>query len=92
MRLLAVTSLVLLASVSHAKTSYDGYQVLRTSNLTYAAAAQLRELQMTTSSLDFWSLPHEGRPVDINIPPELVESMKEMFTNHGVETSVMIQD
>merc|ERR1712002_142848 len=70
----------------------DGYQVLRTSELSKEAADSLRELMITSNSLDFWKEPRTGRNVDINTPPELIESLKEMLANKGVEVSVMIDD
>ena len=47
---------------------------------------------ITSNSLDFWKEPRTGRNVDINTPPELIESLKEMLANKGVEVSVMIDD
>merc|ERR1712002_918673 len=70
----------------------DGYQVLRTSELSKEAADSLRELMITSNSLDFWKEPRTGRNVDINTPPELIESLKEMLANKGVKVSVMIDD
>merc|ERR1712236_41550 len=84
--------LALLAVSSQAAKSYDGYQVLRTSELSKEAADSLRELMVTSNSLDFWKEPRTGRNVDINTPPELIESLKEMLANKGVEVSVMIDD
>jgi len=84
--------LALLAASSQAGKSYDGYQVLRTSELSKEAADSLRELMVTSNSLDFWKEPRTGRNVDINTPPELIESLKEMLANKGVEVSVMIDD
>jgi len=84
--------LPLLALQCQAKTSYEGYQVLRTSALTAEASAMLRELQMTTNSLDFWGEPITGRTADINTPPELLDSIKEMLASKGVDVSTMIED
>lgn len=52
----------------------------------------LRELQMTTNSLDFWGEPITGRTADINTPPELLDSIKEMLASKGVDVSTMIED
>merc|ERR1711963_1323479 len=84
--------LALLAVSCQGEKSYDGYQVLRTSELSKEAADSLRELMITSNSLDFWKEPRTGRNVDINTPPELIESLKEMLANKGVEVSVMIDD
>ena len=66
--------------------------MLRTSELSKEAADSLRELMITSNSLDFWKEPRTGHNVDINTPPELIESLKEMLANKGVEVSVMIDD
>merc|ERR1711963_260525 len=84
--------LALLAVSCQGEKSYDGYQVLRTSELSKEAADSLRELMITSNSLDFWKEPRTGRNVDINTPPELLESLKEMLANKGVEVSIMIDD
>jgi len=89
---LFLATLTLLASQALAKKSYDGYQVLRTSSLTAEASAMLRELQLNTNSLDFWTNPITGRSADINTPPELLASLKEMLASKGVEVSTMIED
>jgi len=89
---LFLATLTLLASQAMAKKSYDGYQVLRTSSLTAEASAMLRELQLNTNSLDFWTNPITGRSADINTPPELLASLKEMLASKGVEVSTMIED
>ena len=52
----------------------------------------LRELQLTTNSIDFWGQPITGRSADINTPPELLASLKEMLASKGVEVSTMIED
>jgi len=89
---LFLATFTLLASQAMAKKSYDGYQVLRTSSLTAEASAMLRELQLNTNSLDFWTNPITGRSADINTPPELLASLKEMLESKGVEVSTMIED
>merc|ERR1711942_257484 len=61
--------MAIMAPTSMASKSYEGYQVLRTSPLTPGGAALLRELQLTTNTLDFWREPVVGRPTDINTPP-----------------------
>jgi len=83
---------ILLASQAVAKTNYEGYQVLRTSELTPEASALLRELQLTTNRLDFWQEPVTGRTTDINSPPELLAGLKEMLASKGVDVSTMIED
>jgi len=89
---LFLATVTLLASQAVAKTSYEGYQVLRTSELTPEASALLRELQLTTNSLDFWQEPVTGRTTDINSPPELLAGLKEMLASKGVDVSTMIED
>merc|ERR1712212_1263793 len=85
-------SLAIMATITMASKSYEGYQVLRTSPLTGGAAALLRELQLTTNTVDFWREPVEGRTTDINTPPHLLDSVKEMLASKGVEVSIMIED
>merc|ERR1711970_1474356 len=89
---LFLTTLTILATQAMANTSYEGYQVLRTSPLTKEASAVLRELQLNTNSLDFWRDPITGRSTDINTPPELLSNIKDMLASHGVEVSTMIED
>jgi len=89
---LLILPLLCLASQAQAKTSYDGYQVLRTSPLTGEASSMLRELQMSTNSIDFWSEPMTGRPADINTPPELLDSVKQMLASKGIEFTTMVED
>jgi murein tripeptide amidase MpaA len=89
---LFLTTLTILATQAMANTSYQGYQVLRTSPLTQGASALLRELQLNTNSLDFWSDPITGRSTDINTPPELLSNVKDMLASHGVDVSTMIED
>jgi len=89
---LFLATVILLASQAVAKTNYEGYQVLRTSELTPEASALLRELQLTTNSLDFWQEPVTGRTTDINSPPELLAGLKEMLASKGVDVSTMIED
>jgi len=89
---LFLATVTLLASQAVAKTSYEGYQVLRTSELTPEASALLRELQLTTNRLDFWQEPVTGRTTDINSPPELLAGLKEMLASKGVDVSTMIED
>merc|ERR1712058_111608 len=80
------------ATQALAEKSYEGYQVLRTSPLTPAASALLRELQLTTNSVDFWGEPATGRTTDINTPPHLLNTVKEMLASKGVDVSIMIDD
>merc|ERR1712212_1200530 len=89
---LFLASLAIMATITMASKSYEGYQVLRTSPLTGGAAALLRELQLTTNTVDFWREPVEGRTTDINTPPHLLDSVKEMLASKGVEVSIMIED
>eukprot|EP00091_Calanus_sinicus_P019570 TRINITY_DN495_c0_g1_i5.p2 TRINITY_DN495_c0_g1~~TRINITY_DN495_c0_g1_i5.p2 ORF type:complete len:130 (-),score=69.06 TRINITY_DN495_c0_g1_i5:471-836(-) len=84
---LFLATLTVLAAQAMAKTSYDGYQVLRTSALTPEASAMLRELQLTTNSIDFWREPATGMSTDINTPPELLAGLKEMLASEGGEVS-----
>merc|ERR1712002_1445641 len=90
--MLFLTTFTILATQGLAEKSYEGYQVLRTSPLTAGVAALLRELQITTNSVDFWREPVEGRTTDINTPPHLLDTIKEMLASKGVDFSVMIED
>merc|ERR1719376_2034681 len=90
--MLFLVSLAIMATTTMATKSYEGYQVLRTSPLTAGAAALMRELQLTTNSVDFWREPVEGRTTDINTPPHLLDSVKDMLASKGVDFSVMIED
>jgi len=89
---LFLTIFTILATQALAEKSYEGYQVLRTSPLTPAASALLRELQLTTNSVDFWGEPVTGRTTDINTPPHLLDTVKEMLASKGVDVSIMIED
>merc|ERR1712013_877752 len=84
--------MAIMATTTMASESYEGYQVLRTSPLTAGAAALLRELQLTTNTVDFWREPVVGRHTDISTPPHLLDNIKEMLASKGVEVSVMIED
>merc|ERR1712013_858845 len=84
--------MAIMATTTMASKSYEGYQVLRTSPLTAGAAALLRELQLTTNTVDFWREPVVGRHTDINTPPHLLDNIKEMLASKGAEVSVMIED
>merc|ERR1712013_860671 len=84
--------MAIMATTTMASKSYEGYQVPRTSPLTAGAAALLRELQLTTNTVDFWREPVVGRHTDINTPPHLLDNIKEMLASKGVEVSVMIED
>merc|ERR1711872_823604 len=89
---LFLTTFTILGTQALAEKSYEGYQVLRTSPLTPAASALLRELQLTTNSVDFWGEPATGRTTDINTPPHLLDTVKEMLASKGVDVSIMIED
>merc|ERR1712212_954400 len=89
---LVLASLAIMATITMGSKSYEGYQVLRTSPLTGGAASLLRELQLTTNSVDFWREPVEGRTTDINTPPHLLDTVKQMLASKGVDFSVMIED
>merc|ERR1711936_1165173 len=89
---LFLATLAAMATITMAIKNYDGYQVLRTPPLTGGAAALLRELQLTTNTVDFCREPVEGRTTDINTPPHLLNSVKEMLASKGVEVSIMIED
>merc|ERR1711887_320892 len=91
MKLFLATVLALVIQ-SHTKKSYEGYQVLRTSPLTPETSAVLRDVQMSSNRLDFWSDPLPGRPTDINTPPELVDGLKQMLDSNGVKYTTMIED
>merc|ERR1712212_731027 len=90
MRLLLI--LPLLAVAIAQKRSYDGHQVLRVGPLDDESYFVLRDLQMTSNALDFWTEPAPGRTTDINIPPEGLASVKVWLEEKGISYSVMIED
>merc|ERR1711936_149991 len=90
MRLLLI--LPLLAVTIAQKRSYDGHQVLRVGPLDDESYFVLRDLQMTSNALDFWTEPAPGRTTDINIPPEGLASVKAWLEEKGISFSIMIED
>merc|ERR1712172_288753 len=90
MRLLLI--LPLLAVAIAQKRSYDGHQVLRVGPLDDESYFVLRDLQMTSNALDFWTEPAPGRTTDINIPPEGLASVKAWLEEKGISYSIMIED
>merc|ERR1712203_396474 len=84
--------LPLLAVTIAQKRSYDGHQVLRVGPLDDESYFVLRDLQMTSNALDFWTEPAPGRTTDINIPPEGLASVKACLEEKGVSFSIMIED
>merc|ERR1711934_236539 len=90
MRLLQI--LPLLAVAIAQKRSYDGHQVLRVGPLDDESYFVLRDLQMTSNALDFWTEPAPGRTTDINIPPEGLPSVKAWLEEKGISYSIMIED
>merc|ERR1712037_515957 len=64
MRLLHI--LPLLAVAIAQKRSYDGHQVLRVGPLDDESYFVLRDLQMTSNALDFWTEPAPGRTTGIH--------------------------
>merc|ERR1712117_474004 len=91
MRLLLLL-LPLLAIISAERKNYDGHQVLRVGPLDDESYFVLRDLQMTSNALDFWTEPAPGRTTDINIPPEGLASVKAWLEEKGVSFSIMIED
>jgi len=90
MRLLHI--LPLLAVAIAQKRSYDGHQVLRVGPLDDESYFVLRDLQMTSNALDFWTEPAPGRTTDINIPPEGLASVKAWLEEKGISFNIMIED
>merc|ERR1712055_1061369 len=90
MRLLHL--LPLLAVAIAQKRSYDGHQVLRVGPLDDESYFVLRDLQMTSNALDFWTEPAPGRTTDINIPPEGLASVKAWLEEKEISFSIMIED
>merc|ERR1712130_687977 len=90
MRLLLI--LPFLAVAIAQKRSYDGHQVLRVGPLDDESYFVLRDLQMTSNALDFWTEPAPGRTTDINIPPEGLASVKAWLEEKGISYSIMIED
>merc|ERR1711971_1121964 len=87
MRLLLI--LPLLAVAIAQKRSYDGHQVLRVGPLDDESYFVLRDLQMTSNALDFWTEPAPGRTTDINIPPEGLASVKAWLEEKGISYSII---
>merc|ERR1712045_867915 len=90
MRLLHL--LPLLAVAIAQKRSYGGHQVLRVGPLDDESYFVLRDLQMTSNALDFWTEPAPDRTTDINIPPEGLASVKAWLEEKGISYSIMIED
>lgn len=84
--------LPLLAAAVAQKKSYDGHQVLRVGPLDDEPYFVLRDLQMTSNALDFWTEPAPSRTTDINIPPEGLASVKAWLEEKGISYSIMIED
>lgn len=84
--------LLLLASASADTKSYDGYKVLRTATLDQESSAVLRELQMSSIALDFWSEPAVGRTADISTPPEALSSVTAWLDSKGISYHTHIED
>merc|ERR1712130_579419 len=90
MRLLLI--LPFLAVAIAQKKSYDGHQVLRVGPIDDESYFVLRDLQMTSNALDFWTEPAPGKTTDINIPPEGLASVKAWLEEKGISYSIMIED
>jgi hypothetical protein len=89
--MLVLTLLPLLA-LTGAEKSYAGYKVLRTAALDDNSTEALHSLMLQTTTLDFWTKPAQGRTTDINIQPELLDSVKAWLTGHGITFHTMIED
>jgi len=91
MRLLVLLP-ALLALAAAEQRSYDGYKVLRTGPLDTETAANLRDVMLSTRSLDFWTEPQVGGTSDINIPPQELSSMKSWLAEQGIPFHTMVED
>jgi len=90
MKVLLVLACALLA-VS-ARKSYDGHKVLRTGKLDKMAADVLREVQLTTAGLDFWTEPAPGRRTDMMVKLENLDDVETFLKNNNIQFHTMIED
>jgi len=81
-----------LALAVQADKTYDGYKVFRTGKLNSTNAALLRQLQVSSSHIDFWTEPAPGRRTDVMVNPETVSHMETFFKNNDIHFHEMVDD
>jgi len=81
-----------LALAVQADKTYHGYKVFRTGKLNSTNAALLRQLQLSSSHLDFWTEPAPGRRTDVMVNPDTVSHMETFFKNNDIHFHEMVDD
>ncbi|XP_038059945.1 carboxypeptidase B-like [Patiria miniata] len=94
MAVLRVILLAALLGLCLGKKRYDGYKVLR---ITPGDDFQLRSIADLKRGLetrvDFWAEPtHVGKSVDLMVAPDDADSVQEFLAQHGLESTVTIND
>lgn len=85
--------IAVLCFYSEARTSYDGYTVVRLTPKTQSQLEYLHNLAMTTTELDFWTYPTAiGATVDVMLSPEQQQSYRPLFQGLEMEKDVLIKD
>jgi murein tripeptide amidase MpaA len=91
MRSLVLLSCLLAAAIASSR-SYDGYSVFRTGKLNATTAKFLREVQMSSNLIDFWTEPAPGRRTDLMVSDKMSEETMKMLTDNHIHFHTMIQD
>jgi len=91
MRSLVLLSCLLGAAIASSR-SYDGYSVFRTGKLNATTAKFLREVQMSSNLIDFWTEPAPGRRTDLMVSDKMSEETMKMLTDNHIHFHTMIQD
>jgi len=92
MRSLVLLSCCLLGAALASSRSYDGYTVFRTGKLNATSAKFLREVQMSSNLIDFWTEPAPGRRTDMMVSEKMSEETKKMLADNHIHFHTMIQD
>jgi len=91
MRFLVLVSSLLIGAALATK-SYDGYSVLRTGKLNTTSAQFLRNVQISSNTIDFWTDPTPGRRTDMMVSSSLVEETMQMLKNNHIQYHTMVED
>merc|ERR1719158_270023 len=91
MRAAFAALLAAFVSVTAARKSYAGYQVLR-AQVDNEAQAELMLALDTEGTFDFWSEVGLGRPVDVMTAPESRQTLEAWLEEAGIQWSVMVED
>jgi len=86
-----ILALSVLVSLAQSYKSYDGHQVLRTTQLDITASDLLREV-MLEADLDFWKEPAPGKSADILVSEAQMSSVTAWLENHGIGYSIMVEN